>query len=150
MIRRRNIVDTNDLSRANMTKHRQFLNQRLLELLTTSTSNQIGGQSEASKVPDSRLCRLRFLFTIDEGNERDVDQSKVFVADSELELTHGFNKRCGFNVSDGAAEFDNADVGGLLRVINGDVCDSFDVVLDGVCNMWHNLNCLSQIISLPL
>ena len=38
------------------------------------------------------------------GNERDMDEGKVFVSNPELELPHGFDERRRLDVADGTAE----------------------------------------------
>lgn len=49
---------------------------------------------------DGRLSRFCLLFAVHVGDERDMNECEVFVADSELELTHGFDEWGGFNVTD--------------------------------------------------
>lgn len=39
-----------------------------------------------------------------------MDKGEIGGADAELELAHGFDERSGFNVADGASEFDDAYV----------------------------------------
>lgn len=52
----------------------------------------------------SRLRRLRFLLSVHIWNQRDVDQGEVLVSDAELELSNGFDKGRGFDITDGTSE----------------------------------------------
>lgn len=56
---------------------------------------------------DSRLSRFCFLLAVHVGYERDMDEREVFVPDSKLELTHGFDERSRFDVTDGTTELQN-------------------------------------------
>jgi hypothetical protein len=44
------------------------------------------------------------LLASNDGDERDVQDSEVLVADSELELTHGLDERSRLDVSNGSSE----------------------------------------------
>ena len=72
---------------------------------------QVGQETEAAQIPHARLGRLGLLLSANDGDERDVDESKVFVADSELELTESFDKGCRLDVADGASELCLSAVG---------------------------------------
>ena len=79
-----------------------------------------------------------------------MNESKVLVAHSELELAHCFHERSGLDIAYGAAEFDNANIWFLARVVDCYTRNSFDMVLDCICDVRNNLYRLSQVISLPL
>lgn len=104
------------------------------------------------------------MFAADDGDEGDVDKSKVFVADSELKLTHGLYERHRFNITNGTTELvaiskthkkhshenshlDDTDVRFLSGLVHRDLGNSLDPVLDGVGQMRDNLNSFSQVIS---
>ena len=53
---------------------------------------------------NSRLGRLGLLFPVHVGNQRDVDESKVLIADAELELPHSFDKWCRFDIAHSTTE----------------------------------------------
>lgn len=53
---------------------------------------------------NSCLSRLRLLLAMHVGYQRNVDQSKVFVADAELELAHSLDEGSGFDIAHGASE----------------------------------------------
>jgi hypothetical protein len=67
---------------------------------------QIRQETQTTQIPHTCLSRLCLLFSTNDGDERDVDEGKVFVADAELELTQRLNKGGRFNVTDGTAELD--------------------------------------------
>ena len=52
----------------------------------------------------SRLRRFRLLFTMHVGDERYMNERKVVVTDAKLELTHRFDERCRFDISDSTAK----------------------------------------------
>lgn len=56
-------------------------------------THKVGGQAKATEVADAGLGWLRLELAVDGGDETDVDESKVVVADAELELTHRLDKR---------------------------------------------------------
>ena len=70
---------------------------------------EVRKETEAAEGVDGGLGRLRFLFAVHVGNEGDVDEGKVVVADAELELTHGFYEGCGLDVADGASELTDCE-----------------------------------------
>ena len=79
-----------------------------------------------------------------------MDESEILVAYSELELAHCFHEGGRLDIADCAAEFDDADVGFLARVVDCYTRNTFDMVLDCVCDVRDNLHCLSQVIAFPL
>lgn len=87
----------------------------------------------------SRLCRLRFLLAVQIGDERNVDEGKIGGADAELELAHGFDKWRRFDVADRSSELDDAYVWDFAGLVYGDFGDSFDPILDCVCNVRDDL-----------
>lgn len=164
MVSGRNIVDTKDLTGRNMAEHGDFLHSGCKKLLCASTGNQVGEKAQTSEVSHTGLGRLCLLFAADDGDEGDVDKSKVFVADSELKLTHGLDERHRFNITNGTTELvaiskthkehshenshlDDTDVRFLSGLVHRDLGNSLDPVLDGVGQMRDNLNSFSQVIS---
>lgn len=86
-----------------------------------------------------RLCRLRLLLSVQIGDERDVDKGEIGGADAELELPHGFDERCGFDVANGSSELDYTYVWNFAGLVYGDFGDAFDPILDRVCDVWDDL-----------
>ena len=66
----------------------------------------IRAQAESPEVPHAHLSRLSLLLvhSADHWNQRHVNEAKVLVTDSELELPHGLDKRSGFDVANGSTE----------------------------------------------
>ena len=54
----------------------------------------------------------------DVGEQCDVDETDVFLADFECELAQGFDEKQAFHVADGAADFGDEDV--RLWIVLGD------------------------------
>lgn len=51
-----------------------------------------------------RLCRFCFLLAVHIRNKGDMNQGEILIADAELELSHGLNEGCRFNVPDGTSK----------------------------------------------
>ena len=65
-------------------------------------------------------------------------------------LPEGFNEGHGLNVTNSAAQLDDADSGRAVTAIDGDMRDALNPVLDGVCDVRHHLHRLPQVVSTPL
>lgn len=160
-------MNTKDLTGRDVAEHRDFLHSGSKKLFCASTSDQVGEKTQTSEIPDTGLSRFRLLFTTDDGNEGHVNESKVFVADSELELAHGLNERHRFNVTHGTTELtaiskhirnrvikksylDNTDIRLLASLVHRNLRNSLDPVLDGVGQVRDDLNSFSQVISTSL
>jgi hypothetical protein len=89
------------------------------------------------------LGRFRLLFPTNDGDQTDIDQSKVLDPDPELELSHGLDKGSGFDIAHGPSELDDADVRGETGTVHWDGGDSEDPFLNGVCEVRDDLDRLS-------
>lgn len=65
---------------------------------------QIWEKTQSSQISDTGLSGLGLLFSTNDRDEGDVNQGKVLVTDSELELAHGLDEWRGFDITDGTAE----------------------------------------------
>jgi hypothetical protein len=63
------------------------------------------------------------------------------------QLSHGFDEWRTFDVTNSTTQFDNAYVWLFVCVVHWDLCYSLNPILDGIGDMWHNLDRLSQIVS---
>lgn len=70
----------------------------------------------------------------------------------EADLAERLNEGHGLDVTDGAAKLDDAHIRRPIAVVHGDVRHALNPVLDGICDVRHNLDCLSQVVpsALPL
>jgi hypothetical protein len=106
MVYRRNVVYTKDLFGSDVTEHGNFTfcigTKRLRN--EESAGYKVRKKAETTKRVDGGLCGFCFLLAVEVGNQRNVDEGKVIVSNAELELTHGFDERSGFDVSDCTAE----------------------------------------------
>jgi hypothetical protein len=96
------------------------------------------------------LSRLGFLLSPYDGNQTDVDQGEVFMADPELELSHCLDEWSGFDITDSTTQLDDANVRLLSGFVDRDLRDALDPVLDGIGEMRNDLNGLSEVVSLAL
>jgi hypothetical protein len=76
-----------------------------------------------------------------------MNLEEIVLSCSTPQLSHSLDKRCALNVSNSATQFDYTDIGCLLRVVNRNFRNSLDPVLDGICDMRHDLHCFSKIIA---
>ena len=106
MVNGRNIVDANDLLWGDVTEHGDLGFCCLLEGLgyDEAARNEVRQETKSAQNVHGRLCWLCLLLAVHVGYERDVDQSEVFVPNTELELAHGLDEWCGFDVTDGSAK----------------------------------------------
>lgn len=119
-------------------------------MATRQETHDIRQQAQTPQIPHTRLSRFRLLFTSDDRNQTNVNQRKVLVTDSELELSHGFDERSTLDITDCTTEFDDAHVGDFAGFINGHLGDSADPVLDGVSEVGDHLDGLTKVISSSL
>ena len=125
-------------------------------------THQIGQETEAAECMNSRLCRLCLLFSVHVGNQGDMNKCEVLIANTELELPHGFDEWCRLDVADSTtklvtgkawittykqvAYLNDADVGLFICIIHGDLGDAFYPVLNSVRNMGHDLPTASSYL----
>ena len=103
-----------------------------------AAEQDVGLNADGEQLLDGVLGGLGFelLRGGDPRHQREVDEDGVFAAEFLAHLADGFEEREGFDVADGAADFDDGDVGavgghfahGVLDLV-GDVGDD----LDGLC-----------------
>jgi hypothetical protein len=79
-----------------------------------------------------------------------VDQSKVLVSDTELELAHSLDKRSRLDISHGASELNDADIRFLASVIHRNSGHTFHPILDSIRDMGDDLDSLAKVITLAL
>lgn len=65
---------------------------------------KIRHETESTEITDAGLRRLGLEFAVDRRHQRDVEESKVVLADAELELPHRLDERSRLDVSDGTTE----------------------------------------------
>jgi hypothetical protein len=70
----------------------------------SSDTHEIGQQTQPAQIPHTRLRRLGLLLAADNGNERDIDERKVFVPDAKLKLAQRLDERSRLDVADSATE----------------------------------------------
>ncbi len=77
-----------------------------------------------------------------------MDESKVFVTDAELELTHGLDERSRLNVTDSTTKLDDADLGRFAAAIDGARSFPLDPVLNSIGQVRHDLDRLAEVVAL--
>lgn len=106
MVYGRDVVDTDDLLLRDVTEHGDLLFRCGLERLTNGKTacDEVRKETQSAQSMDGGLRWLRLLLTVHVGDKRNVNESEVFVADAELELTHGLDKGCGLDVTHSPAK----------------------------------------------
>ncbi len=132
VVGRLDVVDSDDLLRLNLTEHGNLVGGGLLEWDVASAGNQIWTQTSGSGVLDSSLGWLSLLLTLDDWDQRNVDLEEVVLSGSASQLSHGLNEWRRLDISYSSSELDNADVWGLVGVVNWDLGDALNPVLNGV------------------
>lgn len=152
MVNGGDIVNGQDLLGSDVTKHGDLATDTFIQGLGGTASNQIRVQTGTAKVTDAHLGRLSLLFAnrSDNRNKRNMDQAKVLVTDTELELTHGLNEGSRFDITDGTTQFNNTNIRLLSRVIDGHSSDTLDPVLDSIRNVGYDLDSLAEIVTASL
>lgn len=75
---------------------------------------------------------------------------KISLPSTSLQLTHSFNERGTLDIADCTTQFDDANIGALICIINRNSRNSLHPVLDCVCKMGHNLDGLPKIVATTL
>ena len=106
VVYRRDIMNAKDLLGADVTEHGDLGFCCLLEGLgyDEAARNEVRQETKSAQNVHGRLCWLCLLLAVHVGYERDVDQSEVFVPNTELELAHGLDEGGRLNVTDSAAQ----------------------------------------------
>lgn len=102
----RNVVDTKDLLLLDVAEVGDLFCRNGEELVLAATGEEIGDKSKTTQVSNTGLGRLGLLLAADDGDEGDVDEGKVLVADTELELAHCLDEWGGLDVTDCSAELE--------------------------------------------
>jgi hypothetical protein len=80
------------------------------------------------------------LFSANNGDERDVYQSKILVADSELELTHSLDERHRLDIAHCASQLYDTNIWFFPSFVDGYFAHSLNPILNGVGEMRNDLN----------
>lgn len=76
--------------------------------------------------------------------------NEVVSAGSGPQLSHGFNERCAFDIADCTSKFNYANIRLFIGIIDGNLCDSFDPILNSIRKVRNDLYSLTKIISSSL
>lgn len=96
------------------------------------------------------LCGFRLLLAVDDGHVRDVDLHEVVAAGAPPKLSHSLDKRHALHVTNCATKLDDAHIRLLACVVDGNACNLLHPFLDGICDVWHHLHRLAQVVALAL
>jgi hypothetical protein len=109
-----------------------------------AAEKNVGLNPDAEHFLDAVLRGFGLEFT-SSGNVRDksdVNEESVFGAEFEAHLANGFEEREGFDVTDGAADFDDDDIDTFR--------DAFDAALNFVSNVGNDLDGFAEVVAAAL
>src|SRR5207247_11282370 len=94
-------------------KERNFLAQLFVERSFTSANKDVRSDADFAEFGDGLLggFGLEFAGGFDEGNVGDMHENSVVIANFEGEFADGFEEREAFDVTSGAADFGDDEVG---------------------------------------
>src|SRR4029077_17984319 len=106
-----------------------------------AAEQDVGLNSDAEQFFDGMLRGLGFQFLGggDEGNEGNVDEERMFAAEFLAHLADGFHEGQGFDVADGAADFDDGHVHILGDLLHGG--------LDFVSDVGDDLHGFAEVVA---
>lgn len=87
---------------------------------------------------------------MDLGDVRDVNLQEVCALSSSSQLSHCLNKGHALNVTNCTTQLDYAYVRLFICVIDWNLSNALDPVYNGVCDVWHDLDRLAKVVTLPL
>ena len=110
-----------------------------------AAKKNVGLDADRKQLLDGVLRGLGFelLRGSDPGNKRDVNENGVLAAEFLAHLANGFEERERFDVADGAADFDDGDVGAVGR-------DLSHGVLDFVGDVRNDLDGFAEVVAASL
>ena len=135
-----------------LTKFRDLILHRLVHRLLTSAENDIRAETFTPQLPYTCLSRLCLVLTSSLGpwHERHMDVAKVRLLHLELELAEGFTKGHSLDVTYSSPKLNDADLWYFALPTHRYSSHPLHPLLDGVGDVWHHLDSLAQVISLPL
>ena len=110
-----------------------------------AAEQDVGLDADGEQLLDGVLggLGLEFLRGGDPGHEREVDEDSVLAAEFLAHLADGFEEGERFDVADGAADFDDGDVG----AVGGDLAHG---VLDFVGDVGDDLDGFAEVVAAAL
>ena len=114
--------------------------------MLTSAYDDVRLDSHSLKILYARLSRLCFqlLGSAQVGNQCNMDQDGVFVADIMLELSDGLKEGLALDVTHRSADFNDGDA----RVCIGEV--AVEAALDLICDVRDDLHGAAAVIAAAL
>mmetsp|Transcript_61132 Transcript_61132/g.146013 ORF Transcript_61132/g.146013 Transcript_61132/m.146013 type:complete len:357 (+) Transcript_61132:1083-2153(+) len=150
------VVHRDDRLGPHLTEHAQLPPLLVAELRVTPAADHVGGEASGAQLLDRVLRRLRLLLVRHRRHQRHLDEEKVIDADLVLQLPQRLDEGHALNVSDGAAELDDAHVRlgaiilGVGAGLDGAARHSLDPIRDRRCDVRHHLDSLAEVLALAL
>eukprot|EP00123_Amoebidium_parasiticum_P022120 comp8036_c0_seq1/m.3538 comp8036_c0_seq1/g.3538 ORF comp8036_c0_seq1/g.3538 comp8036_c0_seq1/m.3538 type:complete len:449 (+) comp8036_c0_seq1:966-2312(+) len=146
------VVHVDHLLWGHVAEHRDLLLDVVTKHLRAAAHNNIRRQPKASQFAHTVLGGFCLLLPRgpNHRHQAHMDQQKVLVSHTELELAHGLNKRCTLNITNSASQLDDADLWLLVVSIGTDLCHPLDPILDLIGDVWHHLDGLAEVVTAAL
>lgn len=124
------VADLDDVLDGHVAKEGDLFTHVLIQWMLSAAEDDVGGDPDLTQLGDGLLggFGLQFLSGLDVWHEGGVDEEHIALAHLMTELTDGLQEGQAFDVTDGAADLGDDDVGGHL---GGNFLDAvFDLVGD--------------------
>lgn len=148
---RRDVVDGNDLVLLDGAHVGDLVDGAILQRLLAATSNQVGVETSTPHIADCPLRGFRLLLTArsrrDDRHVGNVDLDKVALASLSLELAQSVDEGRTLNVTDGTTQLDDADIRLRLGLVDGDLGYPLNPFLNGIGDVRHDLDGLTEIVA---
>mmetsp|Transcript_42490 Transcript_42490/g.90752 ORF Transcript_42490/g.90752 Transcript_42490/m.90752 type:complete len:251 (-) Transcript_42490:575-1327(-) len=150
----RDVVHADAVLGRHVAEERQLVLRRARERLGGAADEEVGHEADGAQILHRMLRGLRLLLAhnADHRHERYVHEAHVVATDAELKLPERFDEGHGLDVTDCAAQLDDADIRRAGLVIRRDVRNTLDPFHDRVSHVRHNLHGLTEVVAsaLPL
>ena len=141
------IAECDDILTLNIAEHRDLAAIFLIEVGLGAANDDVRLNADLAQLGDRLLGRLGLSLTrrLDVRQQRDMDETDIFLSDLERVLPQGFEEKQTLHITHGAADFgdEHIDIGILFR-------DFVDARLDLIGHMRNELHGLAQVLAAPL
>mmetsp|Transcript_468 Transcript_468/g.1420 ORF Transcript_468/g.1420 Transcript_468/m.1420 type:complete len:306 (-) Transcript_468:195-1112(-) len=146
------VVHIEHMGRRHLAKQCQLGTHGGLEGLLRPAGQQIGRHAQRPQDLHAVLGGLGLLlaYHAQHRHQADVDHTEVVGAHPELKLPQCLDERHGLDVSHGAAKLDDTNIWRPREAIHRYMCHLLNPILNGICDVRHHLNSLTQVVASPL
>ena len=129
------IAEGDDVLALDVAEHGDLLPVVLIEVRLGAADDDVRLDADLAELGDRLLGGLGFHLAggLDVGQQRDVDEADVFLADFERELAQGLEEKQAFHVADGAADLGDEHI--HVRIVRRSPCWMRSLISSVTCGM---------------